>query len=158
MNLQNATFGKIWMADDDVDDLEFFEEALKEILPAASLIKISNGEELMKLLEISEPPDVLFLDINMPCKNGIDCLKEIRAKKQFSKLPVIIFSSSIQDKHIDNCYGYGANLFYSKPSTFQNLIAGLNGLLKMNWADPYTITANHYINNKYIPYKPPALV
>jgi CheY-like chemotaxis protein len=157
MNLPITIFENIWLADDDIDDCEVFEEAINEIAPTASLLMISNGEELMKLLEISRPPDILFLDINMPCKDGLDCLKEIRADSKFVKLPIVIFSSSTQVKHIDSSYGYGATLFYSKPTSINMLIAGLSNLFKMNWNDPYTITSEHYINNRYVAYSPPPL-
>lgn len=153
MNLPLA-FENIWLADDDIEDREIFEEAIKKILPLTSLVTIPNGEELMKQFEISKPPDLLFLDINMPCKDGMDCLIEIRANRKFYKLPIIMFTSSTQPNDIDRSYGYGANLFYSKPSSFTSLIEGLSDLLKMNWKDPYTITSNHYINNKYVAYAP----
>lgn len=83
-----TVFENIWLADDDIDERELFEEVIKQILPAVSLVMIANGEELMKQLETTPPPDLLFLDINMPCKDGFDCLKELRAKKEFSKLPL----------------------------------------------------------------------
>jgi DNA-binding NarL/FixJ family response regulator len=143
----------IWLADDDIDDCEVFEDAITKLLPAAMLTIIPNGEELMQSLTADYPPDILFLDLNMPCKDGLDCLKEIRAQREFSRLPIIIFSSSIQPQHVDTSYRYGANLFYSKPSTFTELIAGLSDLLKMNWDDPYTVTSSHYVNNKYVAYK-----
>lgn len=152
METTAPVFENIWLADDDADDCELFQDVLKQILPLASLTIIPNGEDLMNLLNTTHKPDILFLDINMPCKDGLDCLVEIRAQRQFARLPVVIFSSSTQPKHIDVSYGYGANLYYSKPTSFQELIAGLSTLFKMNWNDPYTITSNHYINNKFVPF------
>ena len=153
MHTPMTVFENVWLADDDADDCELFEEAIRHILPAVSLLLIKNGDELMKQLEIDLPPDILFLDINMPCKDGLDCLKEIRAQKRFEKLPIVVFSSSIQPKHIEESYGLGANLYYSKPLTFTNLITGLGRIFQMNWNDPYTITSNHFIDNKYVPFK-----
>jgi CheY-like chemotaxis protein len=154
MEFQNTIFENIWLADDDIDDCEVFEDAIRQILPLVNLTILSNGEELLEKLYSAKMPDLLFLDINMPCKDGLDCLKEIRGKQEFQKLPIVMFTSSNQPKHIDASYGYGANLYYTKPSSFQQLIAGLSGLLQMNWSDPYTITSSHYINNKFIPYTP----
>ena len=152
METITPVFQKIWMADDDKDDCELFEDVLKQILPTISLTIIPNGEVLMNKLSPANKPDILFLDINMPCKDGMDCLVEIRAQRHFSRLPIIIFSSSKESKYIQTSYGYGANLYYSKPTSFQELIAGLGNLFKMNWDDPYTITSNHYINNKFVAY------
>jgi DNA-binding NarL/FixJ family response regulator len=145
-------FEKIWLADDDKDDCELFEDVLKQIMPLASLTIIPNGEVLMNTLTPATTPDILFLDINMPCKDGMDCLVEIRAQRHFSRLPIVIFSSTKESKFIHSSYGYGANLFYSKPTSFNQLIAGLSNLFKMNWNDPFTITSNHYINNKFVAY------
>lgn len=145
-------FENIWLADDDKDDCDLFEDALRQIMPLASLTIISNGEALMNMLTPATKPDMLFLDINMPCKDGMDCLVEIRSQRHFSRLPIVIFSSTKDSKFIDTSYGYGASLFYSKPTSFNELIAGLSNLFKMNWNDPFIITSNHYINNKFVAY------
>jgi DNA-binding response OmpR family regulator len=152
MDTHIPVFEKIWLADDDKDDCELFEDVLKQILPTVSLTIIPNGEVLMNTLSPSNKPDILFLDINMPCKDGMDCLVEIRAQRHFSRLPIVMFSSSKESKFIQTSYGYGANLYYSKPTSFQELIAGLGNLFKMNWDDPFTITSNHYVNNKFVAY------
>jgi DNA-binding NarL/FixJ family response regulator len=147
-----TVFQNIWLADDDQDDCEIFRDVINQILPGVTLRILPNGEELMNMLTTAVKPDILFLDINMPRKDGLDCLLEIRAQRHFSRLPIIIFSSSKEPRYIDASYGYGANLYYSKPTSFQELIAGLSQLFKMNWNDPYTITSNHYINNKFVAY------
>lgn len=154
MDTINLAFKKIWLADDDKDDCELFEDALKRLLPDVSLTIIPNGEILMSRLTPATRPNMLFLDINMPCKDGMDCLVEIRAQRHFSRLPIVVFTSTQASKFIHTSYGYGANLFYSKPTSFQELITGLVNLFKMDWSDPFTITTNHYINNKFVPYKP----
>jgi len=152
-----TTFKNIWLADDDLDDCEVFEDVIKQIIPTASVTIIPNGNELMRLLTPANSPDMLFLDINMPLKDGLSCLVEIRAQKHFSKLPIVIFSSANQSKIVDQSYDYGANLYYSKPASFSQLIAGMSELFRMNWNDPFTITANHYVNNKFISFAPPGI-
>lgn len=155
METNIPVFKNIWLADDDKDDCEVFQDVLKQILPSASLTIIPNGEELMNILTTARKPDILFLDLNMPCKDGLDCLVEIRAQRHFSRLPIVVFSSSTQPRQIEASYGYGANLYYSKPTSFKKLIEGLGALFNMNWDDPYTITGAHYVNNKFVPFKPP---
>ena len=157
MDTSVPVFEKIWLADDDKDDCELFEDVIKQILPRVSLTIIPNGEVLMNLLTPATKPDMLFLDINMPCKDGMDCLVEIRAQRHFSRLPIVIFSSTKESKFIHSSYGYGANLFYSKPTSFDELIAGLSNLLRMDWSDPFTITSQHYVNNKFVPYNAASL-
>jgi CheY-like chemotaxis protein len=153
METQVSVFENIWLADDDKDDCELFQDVLKQILPSAKITIIPDGEQLMNLLSTNNKPDILFLDINMPGKDGLDCLVNIRSLRHFSKLPIVIFSSSTQPKHVDASYGYGANLFYSKPSSLKNLIAGLENIFRMNWDDPYTITSDHYINKKFVAFQ-----
>jgi len=154
MEAMGTIFKNIWLADDDLDDCEVFEDVIKQILPTASVTILPNGEELMKLLTPAKSPDILFLDINMPLKDGLSCLVEIRAQRYFSKLPIVVFSSANQSKIVDQSYDYGANLYYSKPASFVQLIAGMSQLFQMNWDDPFTITANHYVNNKFLSFSP----
>lgn len=129
-------FENIWLADDDRDDCELFTDVVKQILPFAKVTTISNGEKLMQMLKGKEKPDCLFLDINMPCIDGLECLLQIRAQRCYRDLPVIVFSSTTQPSHMETSYQYGANLFYTKPSSFQDLIAGLSTIFKLNWKDP----------------------
>src|SRR5437764_1020447 len=124
MDITRPIFENIWLVDDDKDDCELFEDALKQILPTVSLTLIPDGEILMNLLSTTNKPDILFLDINIPCRDGMDCLVEIRAQRHFSRLPIVMFSSAKDIKSIHSAYGYGANLYYSKPTSFQELIAG----------------------------------
>jgi CheY-like chemotaxis protein len=78
---------KILYADDDDDDGFLFRQALDEVNPFTKLKLVTDGEKLMKYLASAdeEHPDIIFLDINMPCKNGKQCLKEIRSNKTTSK-------------------------------------------------------------------------
>ena len=144
-------FENIWLADDDPEDREIFEDAIEHIFPNVPLTMLSNGEELISLLDSGKLPDILFLDINMLC-NGFECLQEIRIKRKLRKLPIVVFSSSVNPRDIDQSYGFGANLFYRKPSSFTHLIKGLQHLFMMDWNHPNTITNNHFVNNKFVPF------
>lgn len=142
----------IWLAEDDKDDCEIFIDVVQQLLPLTTVSVFANGEEVMNHLSTSNKPDMLFLDINMPIKDGIECLLEIRAIRDFSRLPIVIFSSSKAPQFIDKAYGYGANLYYTKPASFTQMIEGMSKLLQMDWSDPSTITHNHYINNRFVPF------
>ncbi len=117
------TIKKLLLADDDVDDCLFFKEALDELQLAVNLITANDGEELMNLLNriSSSLPDVLFLDLNMPRKNGFDCLMEIKSNKKFELLPVIIFSTSYDGDVVNKLYEAGAHYYIRKPSEFSNI-------------------------------------
>jgi DNA-binding NarL/FixJ family response regulator len=143
-------FNHIWLADDDPDDSEDFKNAIKDIAPSAIVTCVGDGEELMKLLAAGPAPDILFLDINMPCKDGLDCLKEIRMERHLQKLPIVIFSSTREHRFVDVTYGYGANLFYKKPSSFSHLVSDLRNILALNWTEPFAVTQQHFRNDKYV--------
>jgi len=116
----NSNKLNILLADDDTDDCIFFKEALQELAIPIELTVVHNGEELMRLLtdRVSELPDILFLDLNMPRKNGFECLSEIKLSKQLRQLPVIIFSTSFEQEVVNLLYKNGAQHFIRKPSEF----------------------------------------
>ena len=88
----------ILLADDDTDDCIFFENALKEICIETNLAIVHDGEQLLKyLLENSSRAlaiDVIFLDLNMPRKNGFESLAEIKENDNLKHIPVVMFSTS----------------------------------------------------------------
>jgi CheY-like chemotaxis protein len=152
MEGQIHNFKSIWLAEDDPDDCEIFREVLLQLQPQAVLTNFSNGEALIKQLSTSNKPDMLFLDINMPCMTGLECLVEIRALRHFSRLPVVILSNSRVSKQMQSAYAYGANLYFPKPYTITGLEKGLRELFMMNWEDPFVITRNHFVNNQFMPF------
>ena len=110
----------ILLVDDDTDDCLFFKEALDELLIKTHLTSVHDGEQLMiYLAETSrELIDVMFLDINMPRKNGFECLAEIKQNEKLKDLPVIIFSTSYEQEVVNSLYESGAHYFIRKPSEF----------------------------------------
>jgi len=112
------------LADDDEDDCLFFKEALEEISINTDLSMVHDGVQLMDFLKTNTAnnlPDILFLDLNMPRKNGVECLTEIKENATFKNLPVIIFSTSLDTEIVDNLYKKGASLYIRKPGEFSKL-------------------------------------
>jgi CheY-like chemotaxis protein len=110
----------IFLADDDEDDCFLFQEALSEISLNTKLATARDGEQLMNQLGQDGLPDVLFLDLNMPRKDGFQCLVEIRQNEKFTQLPVIIFSTSFQPDVVNRLYENGAQYYIRKPSNFEH--------------------------------------
>lgn len=134
----NIRIQNILLADDDQDDRMFFQDALQDINIDATLVTAENGEELMQMLLGHPPknkPDIIFLDLNMPCKNGYECLTEIKKNDQLKNLPVIIFSTSLQQQSVNTVYDQGANLYIVKPNSFSKLKQVIESVLSLNWSD-----------------------
>jgi CheY-like chemotaxis protein len=128
---------QILLADDDKDDCFLFREALSELPVATDLETVYDGEQLMDHLNehADELPDVLFLDLNMPRKNGFECLSEIKHSEKLKDLPVIMFSTSYpRDMHYENdimklLYKIGARDYIRKPENFNMLKEVIHKLL-----------------------------
>lgn len=128
----NETYN-IFLADDDEDDTFLFQEALGQIPGPTKLIIAENGMELMKKLETSEKvPDIIFLDMNMPVKNGLECLQEIRSSDIYNQTPVVILSTSVAGYLLEDAYNAGANLYIQKPTSFSNLVVVIKKCLSKN--------------------------
>lgn len=128
---QNFTYYKmnnqhynLLLADDDEDDCVFFKEAIDELTFPVSLVTVHDGVQLMDYLATNSAnnlPDILFLDLNMPCKNGHECLKEIKKISKLHALPIIIFSTSLDTEVVDSMYKKGATYYIRKPGEFSKL-------------------------------------
>ena len=125
----------ITLADDDEDDRMFFTDAFREIKIKTRVNTFNDGVELMDFLnkEHSILPQVLFLDINMPRKNGIECLLEIKKNKRFDDMAIAMYSTSSSEEHIEETFVNGANSYIKKPSDFATLKKILADVVSLNW-------------------------
>lgn len=114
----------ILLADDDIDDQTFFKNALDAIPLETHLSTVADGQQLITYLtdNIDRLPHVLFLDINMPGKNGHECLAEIKKNEKMKDLPVVMYSTSKEKDKIDILFNVGADVYVHKPSRFSELI------------------------------------
>ena len=108
---------KLLLAEDDPDDRFFFQEILNDISLPTELTAVQNGEELISLLEKNPAKNynVLFLDLNMPRKNGFEVLSEMEENEDLKDLPVIILSTSNPVGNIDLLYSKGVKYYIQKP-------------------------------------------
>jgi len=112
----------ILLADDDADDCMFFENAIEELSIPAKIVTVHDGEAAMEWLANTKVfPDVIFLDINMPCKNGAECLEEIKAIEHLQNIPIVVISTSLENEIILSLHKNGALFYIRKPSLFAHL-------------------------------------
>jgi CheY-like chemotaxis protein len=113
----------IILVEDDFDDRLLFEEAIEELPVSVKLNAFNNGDELMEWLNRKKTrlPDILFLDLNMPRKNGFATLAEIKRNTKFQDLPVIIFSTATNAEMIKQVFKDAAHYYIRKPVHFWEL-------------------------------------
>lgn len=131
----NVQITHLVIADDDEDDQMLLKEAIQEFSESISTTVIPDGRQLMNFLNKGNIPELLLLDLNMPYKNGTECLMEIRSNDHLRNIPVVILSTSRNLRDIELCYNFGANLFFTKPCSFQSLKMLIHSILTINWSD-----------------------
>ena len=128
----------ILLAEDDIDDRIFFKRALNLVPIATKLTIVNDGEQLMEYLmdNLENLPDILFLDISMPRKTGIECLEEIQENKLLRNVPIAMLSTSYL-KEIDYEKGIkemllkmGANEFIRKSEDIEGLKDAIENSIK----------------------------
>ena len=125
----------ITLADDDEDDRLFFTDAFQELKINTIVNTVNNGKELLNYLNHPETvlPNIIFLDLNMPILNGIDCLKQIKSNDRFNDIAVAIYSTSSSDQDVEDTFVLGANIYIKKPSNFDDLKKILSDVVIINW-------------------------
>ena len=147
MNTDNSDKRNVLLADDDSDDRMFFRDAVSSLPLNINLVTAKDGAKLMSYLLTPESimPEILFLDLNMPFKNGFECLTEIRQHPDLKGIFIIIYSTTANPKEIDEAFKLQANLFIQKPNTFTEL--------KLILAKVFALNLKQYINtekNKFV--------
>ena|SRR5438270_10656002 len=151
MNSSDPYMNRVVLADDDPDHGTLFKIVLKKVDPTKSLTIVKDGAALLELLS-QQVPDLLFLDLNMPCKNGYECLREIRQNPELQNLPIVVYSSSSQMTDIQKSYIHKADLYMVKPFNSFHLQNALESILTMDWRKNYPSQKYYFINNRFVPF------
>lgn len=114
----------ILIAEDDDDYIFLFARALHQCRPDSGLVRAVNGIEVLDILkdETTALPDLIFLDLSMPLMTGHQCLQEIRSNPRYNEIPVVIYSTSPDERDMESTFSNGADLYVVKGSnTGQNI-------------------------------------
>ena len=127
---------KILLVEDNQDDIVLTERALKKSNILNDVIVAKDGIQALDYLKKegeysnNEDPNpvVILLDLNMPRMGGLDFLREIRDDSRFKRLPVVILTSSREDRDVCESYNLGANSYIQKPVDFEQFVHSIQTL------------------------------
>jgi CheY-like chemotaxis protein len=146
--MESPTTIHILLADDDKDDRYFFEKSLQDVPIKIALDIVTNGEYLMTYLHdhIANLPDVIFLDLNMPRKNGSECLVAIKAEHAFSHIPIVIYSTVVREGVADDLYAKGAH-YYLQKCNFNEIAGAITAILNLIHVDSNRPSRSAFVLN-----------
>lgn len=146
----NYSIHRILFIDDDEEDFLLFKETLRAIDASINVTYMEGCDKNPSDFPWLEP-DLIFLDLNMPRCNGFDCLKKLK-RSELKDVPVVIFTTSRNQAHIDRAYQYGATLYLPKPFSYTVLDQCIRSLLQLDWDHPDVITSAFFSNGRYKAY------
>jgi len=119
---------RVLLTDDDKGDRLVFKEIFDEMETDTIVHMVNDGKQLMDFLkkEDNPLPHIIFLDLNMPNMNGLECLKEIKSIEKYSDISIAIYSTSTSEKDIEETFRHGANIYITKPGDYNRTQAGIN--------------------------------
>jgi CheY-like chemotaxis protein/DNA-binding Xre family transcriptional regulator len=132
---------EILLVEDNPIDVELTKNAFKKAQIRNPLHVVTDGEAALDFVFArgpyadrltARPPQLILLDLNLPGKNGLDVLKELKANVRTKNIPVIILTVSDSDQDMEECHRLGAELYIEKPVNFQNFTKVTN-LLSWSW-------------------------
>lgn len=139
----------ILLAEDDDEDYMLIYDALREVHLESKLQRVKNGEVLMDYVyrrnaftdaEVAPLPRLILLDLNMPRKDGRECLREIKADPALKAIPVVVLTTSKAEEEVLGSYQLGANSFIKKPVSFADLAEAMKVLARF-WFEVAEIPA-----------------
>lgn len=136
----------ILLVDDDAGDCRLVAESLKDSSRKSSLHTVHSGDAALDYLRKGarargKRPDIVLLDLNMPGKDGFATLKEIRAEAGLSDLPVVILTTSTDERDVLESYRLHANCFVSKPAGFDDFGAAVREI-EAFWGETATLPSS----------------
>jgi CheY-like chemotaxis protein len=123
----------ILLVEDNPNDAELTQRALKKSDLGARLAIARDGAEALEYLLSNLPrPKVVFLDLKLPKIDGIEVLRRVRAEERTHSLPIVVLTSSQEERDINECYKLGVNSYVVKPVEFDKFYKAV-GDLGMYW-------------------------
>lgn len=138
----------VLLAEDEAEEKDFFIQGLKRLGLSYQISWAKDDKELFELLETEPNIDLAIIDLDMPGKNGKECLKEIKAHEKYKSIPVIVMTVSKNTPDINEVFEHGAHYYAIKPYSQRNYIETLRQIFTIDWKMPQPIPEKrHFIIN-----------
>jgi len=119
----------ILLIEDDHIEVMKFDRTLSKLNSKHNLIKCNNGEQAIRVLRNGLVPDIILLDLNMPKLNGVEFLKLFKEDERFKYIPIIILTTSNNQKDLKDCYEIGIAGYILKPLKYEDYVIKIDSLL-----------------------------
>jgi CheY-like chemotaxis protein len=131
-----------FLIDDDEDDREIFELALKKAKADFVCSMAKNGKEAIAKAQVGDfVPGFIFVDLNMPLVSGREVVAAFKQIDRFANVPIIVYTTSSAEKDIADIKALGASHYMVKPPSFASLVTVLNDLFAQKEL-PFLLTQN----------------
>lgn len=138
----------VLLAEDDTEDKNFFTHCMEKLGLKHKIIWAKNHDELFEHLENEPEINLIIVDLDMPGKNGKECLKEIKAHEKHKTIPVIVMTVSKNMNDIKEVFENGAHYYAIKPYSQSNFVETLRQIFSIDWKKPQPIPEkNNFIIN-----------
>jgi two-component system, response regulator len=133
----------VLLVEDNPDEVVLTERAFQRCQISYKLVIVNDGREALNFLfspgkysgwDSDGKPTLILLDLNLPLVSGLQVLKAIRSTEKTSKVPVLVLTSSSEDKDQAECYRLGANEYIRKPTGFSQFV-GVIQQMKSRWLE-----------------------
>jgi CheY-like chemotaxis protein len=112
----------VLLVEDNPGDVIMIREAFEQSLTPIQLYVVSNGEQAIKFVRRTDTdalrPSLILLDLNLPIRNGLDVLAELKSDTEFLSIPIVVLTTSQAPNDIQQCYSLHANAYIIKPPDF----------------------------------------
>lgn len=131
----NKEFLNVIVADDNENTLTFFKNIFKELKISIKVQCFNSGIPLMKYLNNEEAviPEIVFMKYEIPGKNCIEWIEEVRENLKFNNMVIAVYSESIPENEVEDLFVKGGNVYIKKPETFEKLKKVLTEVITINW-------------------------
>ncbi|SEW49181.1 CheY chemotaxis protein or a CheY-like REC (receiver) domain [Chryseobacterium wanjuense] len=131
----NKEYLNVILVDDDEGNQIFFKNIFKDLKVGVKVQIFNNGRDLMNFLNSEDAliPEILFMKYDIPKKNSLECLEEIKIDFRFDQMVNVIYSDELSVGEEEDVFVKGANVFMKKPDNYADMKKVLSEIITINW-------------------------